>query len=74
MFRGIVTCGERGFTCPLHGILSKTALAFQYFAAAVLGKYLLIDHSLTRAIDKDALAELVVEGPEQAELYRQMSR
>ena len=31
------------------------------FTAEVPGKYLLVDHSLTRAIDKGALAELVIE-------------
>ena len=32
------------------------------FTAEVPGKYLLVDHSLTRAIDKGALAELIIEG------------
>lgn len=44
------------------------------FIAEVPGKYLLVDHSLTRAIDKGALAELIVEGADQPELYRQVSR
>ena len=43
------------------------------FTAEVPGKYLLIDHSLSRAIDKGALAELIIEGPEQPELYQQVS-
>ena len=43
------------------------------FTAAVPGKYLLVDHSLSRAIDKGALAELVIEGAEQAELFKQVS-
>ena len=43
------------------------------FTAEVPGKYLLVDHSLTRAIDKGALAELIIEGPEQPELYQQVS-
>ncbi len=34
------------------------------FTAEAPGKYLLVDHSLTRAIDKGALAELIVEDPE----------
>lgn len=42
------------------------------FTAEVPGNYLLVDHSLSRAIDKGALAELVVEGPEQPELYQQL--
>ena len=42
------------------------------FTTEVPGKYLLVDHSLTRAIDKGALAELIVEGPAQAELYQQV--
>ncbi|MDD5266036.1 MAG: copper-containing nitrite reductase [Methylococcales bacterium] len=44
------------------------------FTAEVPGKYLLVDHSLSRAIDKGALAELIIEGAEQPELYRQVSR
>ncbi|MGR9088153.1 MAG: multicopper oxidase domain-containing protein [Gammaproteobacteria bacterium] len=40
------------------------------FTAQVPGTYLLVDHSLTRAFDKGALAELVVEGPERPELYQ----
>jgi nitrite reductase (NO-forming) len=43
------------------------------FTAEVPGKYLLVDHSLSRAIDKGALAELVIEGVEQPELYGQVS-
>ena len=34
------------------------------FTAEVAGKYLLVDHSLSRAIDKGALAELIIEDPE----------
>jgi nitrite reductase (NO-forming) len=43
------------------------------FTAEVPGKYLLVDHSLTRALDKGALAELLVEGQEQPELYQSVS-
>jgi nitrite reductase (NO-forming) len=43
------------------------------FTAEVAGKYLLVDHSLTRVIDKGALAELIIEGPEQPEFYQQVS-
>ncbi|WP_051604114.1 copper-containing nitrite reductase [Methylobacter tundripaludum] len=42
------------------------------FTAEVPGKYLLVDHSLARAIDKGALAELVIEGADQPELYQQV--
>lgn len=44
------------------------------FTAEVPGKYLLVDHSLTRAIDKGALAELIIEGSAQAELYQQVNQ
>jgi nitrite reductase (NO-forming) len=44
------------------------------FTVEVPGKYLLVDHSLSRAIDKGALAELIIEGLEQPELYQQVSR
>lgn len=40
------------------------------FTAEVPGKYLLLDHSLTRSIDKGALAELIVEGEARPELYQ----
>ncbi len=34
------------------------------FTAEVPGKYLLVDHALTRAIDRGALGELIVNGPD----------
>lgn len=40
------------------------------FTAEVPGKYLLVDHSLSRAFDKGAVAELVITGADQSELYR----
>lgn len=39
------------------------------FKIDVPGKYLLVDHSLSRAIDKGALGELIIEGPENPELF-----
>lgn len=42
------------------------------FTIDVPGKYLLVDHSLTRTFDKGALAELIVEGPERPDLYMSM--
>jgi nitrite reductase (NO-forming) len=44
------------------------------FTAEVPGKYLLVDHSLTRAIDKGALAELVIEvSASSPEIFQQLS-
>ncbi|MEC4748374.1 multicopper oxidase domain-containing protein [Methylomicrobium sp. Wu6] len=43
------------------------------FTAEVPGKYLLVDHSLTRSFDKGAMAELIVEGPERSEFYQPVS-
>lgn len=40
------------------------------FTAEVPGKYLLVDHSLTRAFDKGAVAELIIEGADQPSLYQ----
>ncbi|MEK7137099.1 MAG: multicopper oxidase domain-containing protein [Patescibacteria group bacterium] len=40
------------------------------FTIDVPGTYLLVDHSLTRAIDRGALAELVIEGEPRPDLYR----
>jgi len=42
------------------------------FRVEVPGKYLLVDHSLSRAIDKGALGELIVEGPEQPEVFKEV--
>jgi nitrite reductase (NO-forming) len=41
------------------------------FTAEVPGKYLLVDHSLSRAIDKGALAELLIEDPKQPGIVQQ---
>jgi nitrite reductase (NO-forming) len=40
------------------------------FTVEVPGTYLLVDHSLTRAVDKGALAELVVRGPDNPNEFR----
>lgn len=42
------------------------------FKLEVPGKYLLVDHSLSRAIDKGALGEIIVTGPEQPEIFREV--
>lgn len=42
------------------------------FRVEVPGKYLLVDHSLSRAIDKGALGELVVSGPAQPDVFREV--
>ncbi|MDO8648881.1 MAG: heavy metal translocating P-type ATPase [Candidatus Peregrinibacteria bacterium] len=40
------------------------------FTVDVPGTYLLVDHSLTRSIDRGAIGEIVVEGPERPDLFR----
>ncbi|MBI2591476.1 MAG: multicopper oxidase domain-containing protein [Candidatus Brennerbacteria bacterium] len=40
------------------------------FKLEVPGKYLLVDHSLSRAIDKGALGEIIVEGEDRPEIYQ----
>ncbi|MEK7146993.1 MAG: multicopper oxidase domain-containing protein [Patescibacteria group bacterium] len=40
------------------------------FKLEVPGKYLLVDHSLSRAIDKGALGEIIVEGEAQPEIFK----
>lgn len=42
------------------------------FKVEVPGKYLLVDHSLSRAIDKGALGELIVEGSDQPEIFQKV--
>ncbi len=39
------------------------------FTVDVPGTYLLIDHSLTRSIDRGAIGEIIVEGPERPNLF-----
>lgn len=43
------------------------------FTAEVPGKYLLVDHNLTRSIDKGAIAELIVEGSDHPDLYHSVN-
>jgi len=43
------------------------------FTVDVPGTYLLVDHSLPRAIDRGAIAEIIVEGPERPDLFRAVS-
>jgi FtsP/CotA-like multicopper oxidase with cupredoxin domain len=43
--------------------------AMAEFTLDVPGKYLLVDHSLTRAIDRGAVAELVIEGEKRPDLF-----
>ncbi len=40
------------------------------FKLEVPGKYLIVDHSLSRAIDKGALGEIIVEGPDQPNIFK----
>lgn len=42
------------------------------FKLEVPGKYLLVDHSLSRAIDKGALGEIMVEGLNQPEIFQKV--
>jgi nitrite reductase (NO-forming) len=42
-------------------IISPGSAVMIEFTIEVAGKYLLVDHSLSRAIDKGALAELIIE-------------
>lgn len=58
---------------PLKNVQTTTIAAGSAvmieFTAQVPGKYLLVDHNLTRAIDKGALAEFIIDGQNQPELY-----
>jgi len=62
---------------PLKNVQTTTIAAGSAvmieFTAQVPGKYFLVDHNLTRAIDKGALAELIIEGAEQPHLYQQVT-
>ena len=53
-------------------IVPPGGAAIVEFKLEVPGKYLLVDHSLPRAIDKGALGELVVEGEERPEIFKKV--
>src|SRR3989344_575823 len=53
-------------------IVPPGGAAMAEFKLEAPGKYLLVDHSLTRAIDKGALGELVVTGEEQPEVFKKV--
>ena len=53
-------------------IVPPGGAAMAEFTIEAPGKYLLVDHSLTRAIDKGALGELVVTGDEQPEIFKKV--
>lgn len=42
------------------------------FTIDVPGKYLLVDHSLSRAIDRGAVGELIIEGSERPEIFKKV--
>ncbi len=42
------------------------------FTIEVPGKYLLVDHALTRAVDRGALGELIIQGQERPDIIRKL--
>lgn len=62
---------------PLHSVQTTIVPAggavMIEFTVDYPGTYLLVDHSLTRSIDKGAIAELVVTGPEDSSLFRSVT-
>jgi len=68
---------EGDIVSPLHRNVQTTIVPpggamMTEFKVEVPGKYLLVDHSLSRAIDKGALGELIVDGPEQPEIFKKV--
>ena len=68
---------EGDIVSPPHRNVQTTVVpgggaAMVEFTAEVPGKYLLVDHALTRAIDRGAIGELIVEGPEQPEIIKKV--
>ncbi len=59
---------------PLHDVQTTIIPAggaiMIEFTVDIPGKYLLVDHVLTRSIDKGALAELIVEGDAKPDEFR----
>jgi nitrite reductase (NO-forming) len=42
------------------------------FTVEVPGKYLLVDHALSRAVNRGAIGELVVTGPNEQDIYEKI--
>lgn len=51
-------------------IVPPGGAAMAEFKLEVPGKYLLVDHSLSRAIDKGAIGEIIVSGEENPEIFK----
>ena len=50
-------------------VRDRAGAAVVEFTVDVPGTYLLVDHTLTRAIDRGAIGEIVVTGPEQPDFF-----
>ena len=53
-------------------IVPPGGAAMAEFKLEVPGKYLLVDHSLSRAIDKGAIGEIIVSGEENPEIFKKV--
>ena len=68
---------EGDITSPPHRNVQTTIVpaggaAMVEFTSEVPGKYLLVDHALTRAIDRGAIGELIVEGNDRPEIIKKI--
>lgn len=53
-------------------IVPPGGAAMMEFKLEVPGKYLLVDHSLSRAVDKGALGEIIISGKENPEIFKKI--
>lgn len=64
---------SQGASEPMSNIqttlIPSGGAAYMEFTVEVPGTYLIVDHSITRAIDKGAVGAIVVEGPENKEIF-----
>lgn len=68
---------EGNIVSPPHNNIQTTLVsagraAMVEFTAEVPGRYLLVDHALTRAIDRGAVGELIVEGTARLDIIKQV--
>lgn len=68
---------EGDIVSPPHKNVQTTLVpaggaAMVEFTVEVPGKYLLVDHALSRAIDRGAVGEMIVEGPDRPDIFKKI--
>ena len=77
IFDTVYTEGAVGGGAPAKNVqttlIPAGGAAIVEFKTNVPGRFLLVDHSISRAMDKGALGSLVVTGPEAPHLFRSLT-